>query len=131
MDNINEKLTRLHLKAFGLSNYTIGKIFKGLNAVEKHGTLKMYTECDVITSVQKMLENSKIKTNNRTKLQRVLASLTGETNVIPVDFLKDLSNEDRLKVLSGRIPELEAKEKNIRQQTSQLLAQAERMATSK
>ncbi|NJO49628.1 MAG: hypothetical protein HC840_09475 [Leptolyngbyaceae cyanobacterium RM2_2_4] len=57
--------------------------------------------------------------------------LNGESNVIPVDFLKDLTPEKKIEVLRTRIQELEIQERPLAEETERLLAQARRMVASK
>ena len=127
----NEKLTKLHLKAFDLSDYTIKQLLQGVDSVAIHNRLREYAASDVLTSVETRLRNPKIQDENRAKLQRVLTWLNGESNVIPVDFLKGLPPERRIEVLRARVEELEAKEQALAEETSRLLAQARKLVENK
>ncbi|ALF55144.1 hypothetical protein ACX27_23685 [Nostoc piscinale CENA21] len=131
MGNDTEKLTKLHLQAFGLSNYTIKQLVKGLNTVSVQRGLKEYAAPALVASIEERLANPKIQTENRVKLQRVLTWLSGESNVIPVDFLKGLSPERRIEVLCTRLQELETEEKILTEETSRLLSQARKMVANK
>lgn len=131
MGSNSEKLTKLHLKAFDLSDYTIKQLLKGVDSVTMHNGLREYAASDVITSVETRLQNPKIQDENRAKLQRVLTWLNGESNVIPVDFLKGLPPERRIEVLRTRVEELEAKEQTLTEETSRLLAQARKLVANK
>lgn len=131
MDNGTEKVTKLHLQAFGLSDYTVKQLVKGLDAASINGGLKEYWASDIKGSVEKRLKNPRVRAANQAKLQRVLTWLNGESNVIPVDFLKGLTPKNRIEVLRARIQELEMQEQTLTEETAQLLAQARRMVASK
>lgn len=126
-----EKLTKLYLQAFGLSDYIIKQVVKGLDPVSTKDRLKEYAVPDVIASVEARLANPKILAESRSKLEKVLTWLKGESNLIPVDFLKGLSNQKKIEALRARIQELETQEQTLNEQTSQLLTQARRMVASK
>lgn len=131
MGSDDEKLTKLYLQAFGLSDYTIKQLVKGLEAVSTNGSLNEYVASNVKAAVEQRLANSRIKAENRAKLQRVLTWLNGDSNVIQVDFLKGSSPEKRIEVLRSRIQELEAQEQTLTQDTKKLITQARKMVASK
>jgi len=126
-----EKVTKLHLQAFGLSDYAVHQLTKGLEAASTNSGLKEYLSTDLRAAVENRLANPKVQTENRAKLQRVLIWLNGESNVIPVDFLKGLTSEKKIEVLRGRIQELETQEQSLTEETQRLLAQARRMVANK
>ncbi len=131
MGSGTEKVTKLHLQAFGLSDYTVKQLVKGLVAASTNSRLKEYLASDIKVSVEKRLANPKVQAENKVKLQRVLTWLKGESNVIPVDFLKGLTPEKKIEVLYARIQELETQEQTLTEETERLLAQARRMVASK
>jgi hypothetical protein len=131
MGNGTEKVTKLHLQAFGLSDYVIKQLVKGLDAASTNGGRKEYFASDIKASVEKRLKNHKVRAANQAKLQRVLTCLNGESNIIQVDFLKGLSPEKKIEVLRARIQELEVQEQGLTEETEQLLTQARRMVASK
>lgn len=131
MGSDDEKLTKLYLQAFSLSDYTIKQLVKGLEAVSINGSLNEYVASNVKAAVEERLANSRIQAENRAKLQRVLTWLNGDSNVIQVDFLKRLSPEKRIEVLRSRIQELEAQEQTLTQDTKKLITQARKMVASK
>ena len=53
-----EKLTKLHLQAFGLSDYMIRQIFKDLNAKSTSTGLNEYAASDVKVAVEKKIGKS-------------------------------------------------------------------------
>jgi pyruvate-formate lyase-activating enzyme len=126
-----EKLTKLHLQAFGLSDYIIKQLVKGLDPITSQSGLKEYNAVAVANSIETRLANPKIQAKSRAKLQRVLTWLNGESNVIPVDFLKGLPSEKRIEVLYTRLQELEAEEQELTEETSKLLGQARKMVANK
>lgn len=130
MGSDTEKLTKLHLQAFGLSNYTIKQLVKGLDSVTPQGGFKEYNAAAIANSIERRLANPKIQAQSREKLQRVLTWLNGESNVIPVDFLKGLPPERRIEVLYTRLQELETEEQQLTEETSKLLAQARKMVAN-
>lgn len=98
--NLNT-ITKLHLQSFGFSEYYIKELVRELKAVSTNGGLKEYSASDIQLSVENRLSNSKIKAENREKLQRFLTWLKGESNVIAVDFLKGLSPEKKDRSFDG------------------------------
>jgi hypothetical protein len=131
MNSATEKLTRLHLQAFGLSDYVVNQLFKDLKPVSLNGGLKEYGASDVRISVEKRLSNPKVQSENRSKLKRTLVWLKGESNVIPVDFLKGLSPIQKVEVLRDRIQEMEVQEQALAEETEKLVLQARQMVASK
>ncbi|AFY47455.1 hypothetical protein Nos7524_1580 [Nostoc sp. PCC 7524] len=131
MGNDTKKITKLHLQAFGLSDYTIKELVKSLDAVSVQCGLNEYPTPGLVAAIEKRLVNPKIQAGNRIKLQRLLTWLSGESNVIPVDFLKGLSPERRIEVLYTRLKELETQEKALTEETSRLLDQARKMVANK
>jgi len=126
-----EKLTKLHLQAFGLSDYTIRKIFQDLDVESRGSGLSEYAASDVKVAIEKRLGNSRIRPKTRKMLQRVLSWLNGDSNVIPVDFLQGLSPEKKIEVLRARVQELESQEQILNEDTAKLLARARQMAGSR
>lgn len=130
MESDIKTLTKLHLKAFDLSDYTIKQLVRGLKAQSTKDGFYEYLASEVKAAVQARLSHSRIQLSNREKLQRVLKWLNGESNVIAVDFLKGLPPEKKLEVLYARIEELESQEQTLNEETAKLLAKAKRMIAS-
>ncbi|MBD2133629.1 MAG: hypothetical protein ACKO9I_00185 [Sphaerospermopsis kisseleviana] len=124
MSNELPMLTQLHLKSFGLSDYLVKQIFRGLEAIQTISGFKEYAVADVRESVEAKLSNPKTKPESRQKLQKVLDWINGDSNVIKVDFLKNLPPAQRLEVLSKRIEDLEKKEELLSLETDKLLMEA-------
>ena len=131
MGSATEKVTRLHLQAFGLSDYAVQQLLKGLDAASVNSGLKEYLAPDIKASLEKRLANPKLQAENQAKLQRVLSWLNGESNVIPVDFLSGLSPEKKIEVLRARIQELETQEQTLTEETERRLAKARRMVANR
>lgn len=131
MGSGTEKVTKLHLQAFGLSEGIAKQLVKELVVASTNSRLKEYLASDIKASVEKRLANPKVKAENKVKLQRVLTWLKGESNVVPVDFLKGLTAEKKIEVLHARIQELETQEQTLTEETGRLLEQARRMVVSK
>lgn len=123
----NTKLTRFHLQALGLSDYLIQQLLKNLDVQSKNCRFHEYAASDVKAAVKQRLTNSRIKPESRIKLQRVLNRLAGKSNVIPVDFLRGLSPEQKLEVLRTRTQELELQEQQLHQETSSLITHAKQV----
>ena len=126
-----QSLTQLHLKSFGVSNYLVRQIVKGLKFSQATGGFKEYALPDVKASIEAKLSNAKTKPKSREQLERVLSRLEGESNIIEVDFLKRLSPEKRVEVLNARNEELEAQERVLLQETDELLRKAKKMVENK
>lgn len=131
MGSRTEKLTKLHLRAFGLSDYTIKQLVKGVSSAILQDSLKEYDATAIVNAIETRLKNPKIQPESRAQLQRVLTWLNGESNVIPVDFLKRLSPEKRIEVLYTRLQELDAEEQELTEETSKLLDEARRLVAHK
>lgn len=123
-------ITKLHLQSFGFSEYSIRELIRGLKAVSRNAGLKEYSASDIQASVENRLSNSKIKAENRKKLQRFLIWLKGDSNVIAVDFLKGLSPEKRIEVLMGRLQELEEQEETLKKETASIIMKARQMVAT-
>ncbi|NJO49629.1 MAG: hypothetical protein HC840_09480 [Leptolyngbyaceae cyanobacterium RM2_2_4] len=65
MGSSTEKVTKLHLQAFGFSDYVIKQLIKGLNAASTNNGLKEYISSDIKTSVEKRLANCRIQAENQ------------------------------------------------------------------
>jgi hypothetical protein len=92
---------------------------------------KEYSASDIKASIEKRLNNSRIKPENNAKLQRVLNWLKGESNVIAVDFLKRLSSGQKIAVLEDRVQELKTQESSLLEETEEILMQAKRIVSNK
>ncbi|NJL03151.1 MAG: hypothetical protein HC838_03335 [Spirulinaceae cyanobacterium RM2_2_10] len=95
-------VTQADLRAYGLSNYMVRRLIKGLIfSTGQHG-LRLYATPDVVLAIKSKLSQPRTRPETRGQLHRVLAWLGDESNVIRVDFLKNLSLEERAKVLKAR-----------------------------
>ncbi|MFO7145301.1 hypothetical protein B9T16_29710, partial [Arthrospira sp. PCC 8006] len=101
MNTENPKITRLHLKSLGLTDYLVREIVKDL-PYEKESSYNIYSVSDVQNSIQHKLNNPRTKDTSREKLAVVLEWLDGKSNVIEVDFLKNLPPDKRLEFLYKR-----------------------------
>ncbi|MEX0271085.1 hypothetical protein AB3R30_18265 [Leptolyngbyaceae cyanobacterium UHCC 1019] len=103
MNNIPRIVTQSDLRGRGLSDYMVRRIVKGLSFSRAKRGLRLYETSDVVSAIKIKLANSKIRSTTREKLQYMLSWLNVESNVIKVDFLKNLSLEERAKTLEFRI----------------------------
>lgn len=103
MDNTPRIVTQADLRERGLSDYIVRHIVKGLSFSRGKKGLRLYETSDIVSAIKIKLTNPRIRSTTREKLQYVLAWLKGESNVIKVDFLKNLSLEERAKTLKARI----------------------------
>ncbi|MFP4253144.1 MAG: hypothetical protein ACLFQP_00445 [Halothece sp.] len=131
MNNKPQKVTKLFLKSLGLSNYLIKQIVKNANYSVEIGGYRLYSTTDIINSIEVKLENPRTKSNTKQKLKTLLKTLQGESNVVQVDFLQKLSPENRIKVLKDQLTELEKEEKQLTQETSELVQKAKSMVATK
>jgi hypothetical protein len=103
MNNIPRIVTQSDLRERGLSNYMVRQIVKDLSFSRAKKGLRLYEASDIVSAIKIKLANSRTRSTTRKKLQRLLSWLNGESNVIKVDFLKNLSLEERAKTLKSRI----------------------------
>jgi transcriptional regulator NrdR family protein len=103
MDNTLRIVTQADLGGCGLSDYMVRQIVKGLNFSSKKRSLRFYETSDIVSAIKIKLANSRTRSMTREKLQYVLSWLKGESNVVRVDFLKNLSLDERAKTLQVRI----------------------------
>lgn len=103
MNNIPRIITQSDLRERGLSDYMVRQIFKDLSFSRAKRGLRLYETSDVISAIKVKLANPRTRSATREKLQQVLSWLSGESNVIKVDFLKNVSLEERAKTLKSRI----------------------------
>ncbi|MGC9503297.1 hypothetical protein [Baaleninema sp.] len=117
-------VTRLQLKLYGLSDYQIRKILKNIKAVKSDSRFKEYPTEKVTASIQKRLYNPRIKEHTRVDLERALLFIEGGSNIVKVDFLQNLSPEQRLEFLYSQIEQLSEEEKQVRQETELVIQKA-------
>jgi hypothetical protein len=103
MNNIPRIVTQSDLRERGLSDYMVRQIVKNLSFSRAKRGLRLYETSDIVAAIKIKLANSGTRSTTREKLQRVLSWLNGESNVIKVDFLKNLSLEQQAKTLKSRI----------------------------
>ncbi|EAW37420.1 hypothetical protein [Lyngbya sp. PCC 8106] len=103
MDKVPFFVTQDDLRNHGLSDYLVRQIVKGLDFVRRKNGLRLYSTLDVVAAIENKLAQPKTRNTTHEKLKPVLAKLKGESNVIKVDFLQNLSLEERVKVLQSRI----------------------------
>jgi hypothetical protein len=103
MDNITRIVTQEDLIEHGLSKYMITEIVQGLDFSRRKNGLRLYANSDIIVAIESKIAKSRTLPMTSKKLQFVLAWLKGESNLIKVDFLKNLSLEERIETLKTRI----------------------------
>lgn len=103
MYNVPRIVTQEDLREHGLSNYMVRQIVQGLSFSRRKNGLRLYTNSDIVTAIKNKLVKSHTRHTTSEKLQSVLVWLQGESNVIRVDFLKNLSLEERVETLKDRI----------------------------
>jgi hypothetical protein len=108
MDNTPRVITQADLRERGLSDYIVRHIVKSLSFSRGKKGLRLYNTSDIILAIKIKLAQARTRSTTREKLQRAFAWLTGESNVIKVDFLKNLSREERAKTLKALIEAAES-----------------------
>lgn len=103
MDNTPRIVIQSDLRERGLSSYMVRQIVKGLCFSSGKRGLRLYETSDIVSAIKIKLASSRTRSVTREKLQSLLSWLKGESNVIKVDFLKNLSLEERAKTLKARI----------------------------
>lgn len=103
MDNTPRVVTQADLRERGFSDYMVRHIVKGLSFLRGKKGLRLYDASDIVSAIKIKLANLRTRSTTREKLQYALSWLTGESNVIKVDFLKNLSPGERAKILKARI----------------------------
>lgn len=103
MDNTPRVVTQADLRERGLSDYIVRQIVKDLSFSRGKRGLRLYETSDIVSAIKIKLANSRTRLTTHEKLQYVLSWLKGESNVIKVDFLKNLLLEERAKTLKARI----------------------------
>lgn len=103
MDNVSRIVTQTDLREHGLSDYGVRQIVQDLGFSRRKNGLRLYTNSDIVAAIESKLAKSRTRRTTREKLQSILTWLKGESNVIKVDFLKNLSLEERVETLKIRI----------------------------
>lgn len=103
MYNVPRIVTQEDLREHGLSHYIVRQIVQGLSFSRRKNGLRLYTNSDIVTAIKNKLVKSHTRHTTCDKLQSVLVWLQGESNVIRVDFFKNLSLEERVETLKNRI----------------------------
>jgi len=110
MDKVPRIVTQEDLREYGLSDYLVKQVVKGLDFSRRKSGLRLYATSNVVAAIESKLAKSRTRHTTREKLQHPLAWLKDESNVIKVDFLKNLTLEERVEVLKFRI---EAADQNM------------------
>lgn len=110
MDKVPRLVTQADLREHGFSDYLVRQIVKELDFSRRKSGLRLYATSDVVAAIERKVAKPRTLHTTREKLQYALGWLRGESNVIKVDFLKNLAPEERVKVLKSRI---EAADKNM------------------
>jgi hypothetical protein len=103
MDITPRIVTQADLKECGLSDYVVRQVVKGLSFSSGKRGLRLYKTSDIVLAIKIKISNSKTRSTTCEKLQYVLCWLNNASNVIKIDFLKNLSLEERAEVLQARI----------------------------
>ena len=103
MDNVSHIVTQADLIEHGLSDYMVREIVQGLDFSRRKNGLRLYTNSDIVAAIESKIAKSRTSPRTSKKLQFILARLKGESNLIKVDFLKNLSLEERVETLKTRI----------------------------
>ncbi|MBO1048259.1 MAG: hypothetical protein HEQ10_11130 [Dolichospermum sp. DEX182a] len=103
MDNVPHIVTQADLIEHGLSDYMVREIVQGLDFSRRKNGLRLYTNSDIVAAIESKIAKSRTRPMTSKKLQFILARLKGESNLIKVDFLKNLSLEERVETLKTRI----------------------------
>jgi hypothetical protein len=128
---MNEDLsnvTQSDLISLGFSHYLVRKICKDLEFNYIKGGVKAYKSIDIKKSIKQKLAESKFKPKNRESLEKFLYLLEGQSNVIEVDFLTNLTQEQKIEFLNQHREALRAKGETIIQNVDELLQQAKNLS---
>ncbi|NEO84750.1 MAG: hypothetical protein F6J87_10920 [Spirulina sp. SIO3F2] len=118
-----EKLQRYQLRALGLSDYTIRQLVKSL-AFSTNGQAHQYLVADLKQAIQYRLEHSNITPKTQATLQQAQRLLLGQSNVIQVDFLRNVPLDEKIRRLHYQNEQLFREEQELRRRTEAVLHEA-------
>ncbi|MEM8638325.1 MAG: hypothetical protein AAGG51_05910 [Cyanobacteria bacterium P01_G01_bin.54] len=118
-----EKIRRYHLAALGLSSYTIRQLVKLVEFSVVDGAHE-YRVVDIKRAIVERLQNQRLVARSRQGLEQALGLLEGKSNVVRVDFLKNVPLPEKLKIRNERIDELSVQEQVLQRETEAVLHQA-------
>jgi len=110
MDKVPRIVTQEDLREYGLSDYLVKQVVKGLDFSRRKSGLRLYATSNVVAAIESKLAKPITRYTTPEKLQHPLACLKDQSNVIKVDFLRNLTLEERVEVLKSRI---EVADKNM------------------
>lgn len=112
MNNAPRIVTQADLRGCGLSNYMVRQLVQNLNFARGKRGLRLYEVSDLVAAIKLKLASPKVRSETREQLHYVLSWLNNDSNIIKVDFLKNLSLEERAKILKTRIEAADIRIKN-------------------
>ena len=118
-DRLN--ITQSDLQSLGFSGYWIRKICKGLAFSRMKSGAKLYKRAEVKASIEEKISQPRIQPKTKEHLQVALDLLDGKSNVIEVDFLKNLSRKEKIEFLTNNREELRQKGEAILRDVDEVL----------
>lgn len=121
------RLTQSDLKSLGFSNYLIREICKDLPFTTMKSGAREYNRSDLRESVTKKLSQPRTKPKTRECLQVALKLLEDKSNVIEVDFLRNLTPEQRIDFLKNYREDIRMKGETILKNVNEVLKEAKQL----
>ncbi|MEM8641331.1 MAG: hypothetical protein AAGG51_21310 [Cyanobacteria bacterium P01_G01_bin.54] len=120
------EVTRFEMQEFGLSNYLIYQLTRGLTYRWDWGC-RVYPACDIEAAIAKKLAQPRTMAKTRTVLGNFRLRLRGQSNVVAMNFLPQLSLAEEMRLLEAQLRVAEANHEVVARETDKLLAQVRRV----
>ncbi|MEM8642232.1 MAG: hypothetical protein AAGG51_25970 [Cyanobacteria bacterium P01_G01_bin.54] len=121
-----ETVSRFDLRAFGLSDYLIRQLTRGLT-FNRENRFKVYSVVDLLGSVSQKLAKPRTMAKTRMILENLRLKLQGESNVIRVEFGQPLAPHEEVQRLQQELVEFNQNRQQVLDRTDQVLSKAKRM----
>ncbi len=127
MNEDGRSITQSDLKALGLSEYLIREICNNLPFTRMKSGAREYKRSDLRESIAKKLSQPKTQPATTERLQVALKLLGDKSNVIEVDFLRNLTPEQRIDFLKNYREGLKTKGETLLKNVDELLKEAKQL----
>jgi hypothetical protein len=118
-----ETISRLDLKAFGLSDYLIRQLTQGL-PFHWEKRRKLYDISEILGAIDQKLSKPRTRVKTRKVLENLRLNLKGQSNIIKVDFPNYLSPEEEVKIFQQEVANFNQHRQQVLNKTDRILAKA-------
>lgn len=117
-------LTQSDLVSLGLSKNLVKEICRDLSFTRMKNGVKLYNYSEIQNSIKSRLKKPGIKLQTKEKLEITLSLLSNQSKVIEVDFLRNLTTNERIEFWKNYREELREKGEVILKDVDKILKEA-------